>query len=67
VRERNVPHVGEHHEPLVELLGLKNKDGEDVDWHELLFVTEGGRGLEDGDEVKLEKEEHKEENHKGEK
>jgi RND family efflux transporter MFP subunit len=67
VRQRIEPHAGEHHEPLVELLGLKNKEGENVDWHELLFVTEGGRGLEDGDEVKLEKEEHKEENHKGEK
>jgi RND family efflux transporter MFP subunit len=51
---------GEEEHPVVEIRGLKDDKQKPVEFRELVFVTEGGRGLEDGEPVKVEKEEPKE-------
>ena len=43
----------------VELLELKDDKDKLVDFKDLLFVTEGGHGLADGDKLKVEKAEQK--------
>ncbi len=47
--------VRDHANHRVELRGLENDEGKRVPWDGLLFVKEGGHGLEDGDEVTIEK------------
>jgi hypothetical protein len=58
---------GEDEHPVVEIRGLRDDKQKPVDFRELVFVTEGGRGLDDGDPIKVEKEEPKEEEAKKEK
>jgi RND family efflux transporter MFP subunit len=52
---------GEDEDARVEIRGLRDDKKKRVEFRDLLYVTEGARGLEDGDPVKVEKEETKEE------
>jgi RND family efflux transporter MFP subunit len=52
---------GEDEDARVEIRGLRDDNKKPVEYRDLLYVTEGARGLEDGDPVKVEKEEPKEE------
>jgi len=53
--------VRNREEKSVELLELEDEKHNKVDFHGLLFVTEGAQGLADGDKLRVEEEEAKEE------
>ncbi|HEY1858859.1 MAG TPA: efflux RND transporter periplasmic adaptor subunit [Gemmataceae bacterium] len=58
---------GDDEHPVVEIRNLRNEKKNPVPFRDLQYVTEGAQGLEDGDPIKIEEEEHKEDEPKKEK
>jgi RND family efflux transporter MFP subunit len=51
---------GDDEHPVVEIRNLRDEKKNPIPFRDLQYVTEGAQGLEDGDPIKIEEEEHKE-------